>query len=182
MESKNILKKTRAIVIGPMEECISEGRDVRLRVKKELDKMGVTLLDHYDRPFVEMVREDEDTHNDMVKMREEERYDDLADLRLIRLQDLALIDMSDFVICHFEKKTFSVGTFEELFLANKIKKPIFFVWGEGKQKCPFWVFWTIPHRYIYNSIDEVIEMLHKINNGEVQIDSKRWRLLKPEYR
>lgn len=177
-----ILDKTKTVVIGPMEEDISSGKKDRLKIKSGLDEMGITLFDHYDRPFVDIVEEDEDTHYDMIKMREEGRFDELADLKAIRLQDLALIDMCDFVICYFKEKTFSTGTLEELFTANKMKKPIFFIWGEGKKKCPFWMFWTIPHKYIYSSIEEVMEMLNKIDSGEIEIDSSRWRLLKPEYR
>jgi len=39
-----------------------------------------------------------------------------------------------------------------------------------------------PHKYIYNSLDEIVEMLYAIDNGDKKIDSERWRLLKKEYR
>jgi hypothetical protein len=39
-----------------------------------------------------------------------------------------------------------------------------------------------PHKYIYDSVDNISKMLIKIDNGKKEIDSDRWRLLKKEYR
>ena len=41
---------------------------------------------------------------------------------------------------------------------------------------------AIPHKYIYDSIEEVIEMVSHIDSGYVKLNSERWKLLKPEYR
>ena len=41
---------------------------------------------------------------------------------------------------------------------------------------------TIPHKYIYDSLEEILGTIKKINDGEKVIDSDRWRLLKEEYR
>jgi len=40
----------------------------------------------------------------------------------------------------------------------------------------------LPHKYIYNSLDEIVEMLYAINNGDKPIDSDRWRLLQTQFR
>ena len=40
----------------------------------------------------------------------------------------------------------------------------------------------IPHKYIYDSVEEVLDIIHQIDRGEKEADSDRWRLLKPEYR
>ena len=52
----------------------------------------------------------------------------------------------------------------------------------GKAKTPLWMLGMLPHKYIYNSLDEVIEMLYAIDNEDKPIDSDRWRLLRKEYR
>ena len=39
-----------------------------------------------------------------------------------------------------------------------------------------------PHKYIYDSVDDIMDMIVKIDNGEKEIDSDRWRLLKKCYR
>ena len=40
----------------------------------------------------------------------------------------------------------------------------------------------LPHHYIYDSIEEVVEMIKNIDAGSKEIDSDRWRLLKRELR
>jgi hypothetical protein len=179
---KGLLEKTNVLIIGPMEEDLETGAKTRAYAKESLAKLNINVWDHYSRPFLNEFSEDEKSHQKMIDLRENEEFEKLSDLRNIRRQDLALVDTADIIICVFDKKTFSVGTFNELFLADFLRKPIFFVWGEGKKKCPFWIFWTIPHNYIYNSLDEALETIKKINNGEKKIDSKRWRLKKYEYR
>lgn len=180
--SNGILYKTKAVCIGPMEADIEEGRKTRESLKQKLSELGIILWDHYNRPYVGFIEESKETHKTLFDHREREEYEEIEKYKDIRAQDLNLIDRADMVICVFNQKTFSAGTLEELFLANRMKKPIFLVWGEGKNKCPFWFFWTIPHKYIYSSVDEVVETLARINSGEKEIDSSRWRLFKEEYR
>ena len=40
----------------------------------------------------------------------------------------------------------------------------------------------LPHHYIYDSIEDAIEMIKSIDDGSKEIDSDRWRLLKKELR
>ena len=40
----------------------------------------------------------------------------------------------------------------------------------------------LPHNYIYDSIEEVVDMVKQIDSGAKKIDSDRWRLLKKEIR
>lgn len=179
---ENKLRNTNALVIGPMEEGLAAGREIRSRIKTSLSKFGINVWDHYSRPFINEIEESEETHRELLKFREEGDYESINKYRDIRRQDLSLVDTADFIICVFEKKTFSVGTWNEFFLADSLRKPIFFVWGEGKSKCPLWVFWSLPHSYIYSSVKEVVDTIQKIDDGSLEIDSKRWRLKKPQFR
>ena len=52
----------------------------------------------------------------------------------------------------------------------------------GKNKTPLWLLERMPHNYFYNDIDEVLDMIRKIDSGEKKIDSDRWRLLRKELR
>lgn len=176
------LKNTNALVISPMEADLEAGRELRSRIKKQLAELGINVWDHYSRPFINEIEENEETHNELIKARECGNYELINSYRDIRRQDLSLVDTADFIICVFEKKTFSVGTWNEFFLADSLRKPIFFVWGEGKDKCPLWLFWTLPHSYIYSSVIEALETIKAIDSGQIEIDSKRWRLKKPEFR
>jgi hypothetical protein len=63
-----------------------------------------------------------------------------------------------------------------------MKRPIFVVVEGGKSKTPLWVMGMLPHKYIYDSFDEVKKVLTNIDSGIKSIDSERWRLFKHELR
>ena len=76
----------------------------------------------------------------------------------------------------------SWGSAEEIVTAVREQKPVFVAIEGGKVKTPLWMLAMFPHKYIYNSIEEVVDMIKKIDSGEVRLDSGRWKLLKREYR
>lgn len=177
----NILKKTKCTVIGPMQ--YQNGRGIRDYFTDELKKLDITVYDHYNKPFEsKLLDESEEAAAQLKHWADTEQYDKIASLKPIRAYDLALIEKSDFIIFHFIPGVVTVGSWEEFFLANRSKRPIFFITEGSKKLTPYWVFWTIPHKYIYSSKEEVIAMLQKINSGEKEIDADRWRLLKEEFR
>jgi len=103
-------------------------------------------------------------------------------MRTVRNYDLNLVDRSDFIIAHILPEVASWGSAEELVTAVRAKKPIFISMEGGKAKTPLWIMGMIPHNYIYGSVDEVLEMIHQINDGKKSIDSDRWRLLRQDLR
>jgi hypothetical protein len=40
----------------------------------------------------------------------------------------------------------------------------------------------MPHKYIYNTLDEVKEMVGAIDAGIVRMSSDRWKLFRPDKR
>ena len=161
----------------------ADGTDWRNYVTPKLENMGITVFNPYDKPFIKDVEEGNDIRNNLNSLIEKEEYAEVQrKMRQIRIYDLNLVDRSDFIIAHIIPDVASWGSAEELVTANRAKKPIFLSVEGGKQKCPLWLLGTIPEKYIYNNIDEVLIVLDMINNNEISIDSERWRLLKPKYR
>jgi hypothetical protein len=178
---KGLLEKTTCTVIGPMQ--YSNGQNVRNFFKKELGKMKIIVYDHYNKPFLnDYVKENEQTAKKLKGWLENEEYDKISEARYIRIYDLNLIDRSDFIIFHFIPGVVTVGSWEEFFWANRCKKVIFFITEGGKKLTPWWVFWTIDHKYIYSSKEEVLQMIKDINSQKKKIDSDRWKLLDYKYR
>lgn len=178
---KNVLNKTRCVVIGHMQ--YGDGQKIRQEISDRLTEMGIIMWNHYKKPFITEFDESEESHNKLRNWLENSEYDKIINYSPIRVYDLALIDKSDFVIFVYDPDIITCGSWEEFFVANKIKRPIFFVNVKGKNRTPLWVFWTLKnHHYIYNSVDECIEMIKKINLGKIPLDSDRWRLLAEEYR
>lgn len=178
----SILNNTRTYLIGHME--FADGQDWRKKATEELSQIGVTTFDPYHKPFLNAAEEGPEERKQLQHwMKVTREYDKVAaNMKEIRIFDLRLCDISDFLIAHIIPSVASWGSAEEIYWSNRMKKPIFVSVEGGKERTPLWLMGTIPHKYIYNSVDEIIDMLKKINSGEVAIDSPRWRLLKPEYR
>ena len=160
----------------------NDGRSIRAEMTEKLGKYGIMVYDHYNKPFIEAVKEDEDRRDYMKSLLANEEYDKLSALRNIRTFDLKLIDISDFIVFVYDPTIQTCGSWEEFFSANRCKKPIFFINTKGKKNTPFWVFWTIPHKYIYDSTEQFYKVIDDICAGNHAIDNERWKLLKPSFR
>jgi len=173
---KNVLYKTRCVCIGHMQ--YADSQHLREEISEKLAEMGIVMWNHYKKPFITHFDDSPEMRAKYKEWLETEQYDKLVEYSPVRTYDLALIDKSDFIIFLYDPDVITCGSWEEFFTANRIKRPIFFVNLKGKKRTPFWVFWTLKnHHYIYNSVDECIKMIQKINSGEIPLDSDRWRLL-----
>ena len=119
--------------------------------------------------------EDTDTHKIKTKLKEMQRYDELtAMMKTIRAVDLRLVDMSDFMIVNLDLDTHPCGTLEEIFWANRQKKPIIVHMVQGKSHTPDWLFGTIPHQMIFSTWEEIKNYLIHIDTSENIDTHKRW--------
>jgi len=177
----NLLKKTKTYLVGHMQ--YADGSGWRKYVRQKLEPLNITVFDPYDKPFLKDVDEGKEIRSSLNEQLNNENYDIVQSrMREIRIYDLNLVDRSDFIIAHIVPDVASWGSAEELVTANRAKKPIFLSIEGGKKKCPLWLMGTIPHRYIYDNVEQIVEIIKNIDRGTVSIDSNRWRLLKPEYR
>lgn len=176
-----VLDKTKCYLIGSMQ--YENGEEWREVAQAVLGDMGVTTFNPYKRPFIDGPPENSESHKVWRQMLQEGRYDEVAEIfKEVRSLDLSMVDRADFIICYLKPSVFTAGTMEELSWAVRLKRPIFLVMDGGKQETPFWILGMLPHKYIYSSFAEVFKVLEDINSGNKEIDSKRWRLLRPELR
>ena len=176
-----LLEKTRTYLVGHMQ--YANGRDWREYVEEELRPLGIRIFNPYKKPFVKDVNEDESIRAATELNMKRGYFSDVAErMKRIRSYDLNLVDRSDFIIAHLLPEVASWGSAEEIVTAVRMKKPIFVSMEGGKSKTPLWMMGMLPHHYIYDSIEEVVEMIKSIDSGEKEIDSDRWRLLKKELR
>ena len=177
----NLLKKTKTYLVGHMQYL--SGRNWREEITEKLGSLSITCFDPYKKPFIKDVEEDEASRQEMETWMKTKQYDRVAErMKTVRSYDLNLVDRSEFIIAHLVPDVASWGSAEEIVTAVRMKKPIFVSMEGGKAKTPLWMLGMLPHKYIYNSLDEVVEMLYAIDNGIKPIDSDRWRLLRKEYR
>ena len=177
----NLLDKTKTYLVGHMQYL--SGRNWREEVTEKLAPLGITCFDPYKKPFMKDVAEDEASRQEMEAWMRTKQYDRVTErMKTVRAYDLNLVDRSDFIIAHLVPDVASWGSAEEIVTAVRMKKPIFISMEGGKVKTPLWMLGMLPHKFIYNSLDEVLEMLYAIDNGIKPIDSDRWRLLQKQYR
>lgn len=179
----NLLNRTRCYTVGAMQ--YANGQSWRVKTRESLNKLGVTVFDPYHKPFVTPIPEDDAARAELKHWMDSGQYDRVAErMKEVRSDDLRLVDLSDFFIVQIIPNVASWGSAEELSWSVRCKKPIFIFIDhpDGKRATPLWVMGQLPHKYIYNSLDEILKVLHDIDSGKKEIDSKRWRLLLPEYR
>jgi nucleoside 2-deoxyribosyltransferase len=179
--NKNVLEKTKTYLCGAMQ--YKNGEEWRNIITKQLNKVGIIVFNPYDKPFLKDIQEGDVTRHNLLNLMDKEEYDEVEiKMREIRYYDLNLVDRSDFIIANINPSVPTFGSIEELTTAVRMKKPIFLSIEGSKRKCPLWLMGMIPHKYIYDNMDDMMEMIMKINSGEQKIDSNRWRLLKKQYR
>jgi hypothetical protein len=177
----NILKSTKVYLVGHMQ--YENGRGWREQITKDLVEMGITVFDPYHKPFIDDTNEDENVRAQLKKWMDQEEYDSVANrMKKVRAFDLRLCDLSDFIIAHINPKIASWGSAEELVTSCRMKKPTFISIEGGKTKTPLWMMGMFPHKYFYNSIEEIVQVLRRIDSGQKELDNERWKLLKEEYR
>lgn len=177
----NLLEKTNTYLIGHMQYI--DGMGWREKVKAELTARNIRCFDPYDKPFIKDLDEGVEIRARLIAQLQEGNFDDVQKhMKEIRIHDLNLVDRSDFIVAHIIPTVASWGTAEELTTANRSKKPIFLSVEGGKSKCPLWILGMIPHNYIFDSVDDSLHMLRQLDDGVLEMDMNRWRLLKPEYR
>ncbi len=180
--TQHLLHRTKCYLAGNIENCDAPG-SWRDTVKSELRQTGIIFFDPLKKPFLDSVNEDQEHIARLTRLRQEGRFDDLARImRKIRVEDLSLVDRADFLIASISARTASWGTAEEVFWANRMKKPIFLVVAESKRACPFWIFGTLPCDQIYSGIEEVIAEIRRIDSGEKKMDLTRWKIFRQEFR
>jgi hypothetical protein len=175
-----ILNKTKFLVIGPIQYF--DGRGIREYFKQELTPLGITVFDHYAKPYVTPTNEGKELGAQFKEWMKNREFEKVAAYKEIRRQDLNLVDRCDAIIVHFIPGVVTCGTWDEFFLAARLKRPIFFITETGAEKTPYWVVWTIPQNQLYDSKEQCLDTIKKIDSGEIPIDLARWRLLREEFR
>ncbi len=172
----NRLKNHRGYLCGPMENAADTGRDWRERIKETLRGLQIHWFDPLDKPTVSGV-EDEEIRQKWLEMRALGQFIELVkEIRKLRCIDLRMVDVCDFLVVYLNNDINTTGTWEELFLANRQKKPILVVIEQGSHKLPMWLFGTLPLEHIFDSWEELHNYLRDVDCGHM--DHKRWQFFR----
>lgn len=166
---------------GPIDFDENLGVDYRKQIKEKCkdNDLKIKFLD----PTHKIGNLVHDVGVEQDKIKELKTNKDWPNLRKmmkkIVKQDLRQVDLSDFIIVMIDTKVHMCGTYHELLTAEWQRKPILAICKGGKQNAPSWLFGILDHKYMFDTIDECLDHLVKLDRGESYLNRK-WILFRKE--
>lgn len=174
----NRLKNHRFYLSGPMEFSPDGGVGYRQRIKKFLLARGAVVIDPTDKPD----GGPKETPAEIAMLKEWKANGDWQKVRdymtQIRAYDLRYVDITDAQIAYVNIDNFMCGTWEEVFVGNKQKKPVILMVEQGLKSLSNWMFGTLPIQLLHESWDSVENYLDYIDTSPAIDDLGRWRFIK----
>jgi hypothetical protein len=174
MAVRNRLWGMKTYLIGAMDRVPDGGVVWRDRITPPLEELGVVVLNPCDKP-IDIGLEDIEKREYRESLKEHGQYDQLAaEVKQLRVVDLRMVDMADFVIMNVDTSVHMCGSYEEDSWANRCKDPVLVRCEQGKVGCPDWMFGKIPHLHIFSEWEELLDYLRHVDADENVNHMKRW--------
>lgn len=169
----------RCFLSGPIDRVEDYGIKWRHDITSFLESLGIVVLNPMDKP-IKLGSEVEDRKIRKI-LTEKKNFKKMSKImKEIRVIDLRMVDMSDFIIVKVDLDVHMCGTYEEISWANRIKRPIL-VWScGGKEKLPEWLWGMVPREHVFNSIEEIKDYLKDVHTGKSVKKLKRWMFFEYE--
>ena len=85
----------------------------------------------------------------------EERWEDMRNfVKGFRREDLRFTDMADFIVIKVDRDTHMCGSYDELFVAERQRKPLFCIIEGGIKELPTWLFGVFRLENIFSNVDD----------------------------
>lgn len=170
------LAKQRCYLAGPIDYAEDDGVGWRKELSKWLKKRDVVIMDPTNKKtsntkFIEVG----DEQNKLMHLRNMGRYQELREeMKPIILADLRMVETSDFVVVYLNPDIRMCGTWEELFISLRQRKPTFVVAEGGKANMSLWLFGRMNPDFIFESFEELTHYLDSVDRGLISEDVSRW--------
>lgn len=160
----NNLCGMRSYLIGAMDRVQDGGVGWRKDITPFLNDLGVIVFDPTNKPI--------DIGVETPAKTEVRRWAKLAgslkpvqkDMKIIRNVDLRMVDITDFEIANIDVNVHACGSYEEISLANRQKKPVLVHIEGGIQHTPDWLVGMLPLQHLFGSWDDLKQYLIGVNN------------------
>lgn len=170
----NRLRANRIYLCGAMDRVKDGGVGWRNEIGAWLRTRGVIVLDPCNKP-IDIGIEDAENRQRRHELKLAGDYKAVArDMKIIRCVDLRMVDLADALVVNLDVEVHACGTYEELFLANREKKPVILRVEQGKNSVPDWLLGTVPDELIFSTWEEVHAYLHHIDSAPEVDALKRW--------
>lgn len=170
----NRLALNRGYLCGAMDRVTDGGVGWRQDLIESLKNLKILWLDPCRKP-IDVGVEDLENRALRHKAKRAGDYEFVrTQMKQIRPVDLRMVDICDFVVVNLDLAVHACGTYEELFWANRMKKPVLVRVEQGIEHTPDWLFGTLPFELIFSTWDEVKKYLRHIAHDPVIDRLNRW--------
>lgn len=171
----NRLRNTRCYLCGAMDRVTDGGVKWRLRIKSTLASLGINWLDPCDKP-INIGLEDMESRALRHEYKKKRMWDKVAELmRPVRCVDLRRVDVCDFIVVLIDVETHACGTYEEIFWANRCKKPVFVMVADDVTNIPDWLVAALPSEYFHDSWESLFAHIEQVDHDPAFKDAhNRW--------
>lgn len=164
---------SRCYLAGAMDRVPDGGVQWRENITPWLNSRGIIVLNPVTKPC-DIGCENAQTRKIRHEAKMKGDLQPLLNDKVVRGVDLRMVDISDFIIVNIDMESHPCGTYEEIFWANREKKPIIVRCAQGKLHAPDWLYWTIPHEMIFSEWSEIQTYLDHIAFDEKVDRLRRW--------
>lgn len=165
--------------IGAMDRVSDGGVGWRNEITPYLRRRGVFVINPTDKPTSEYIDEFEGRAK-INQLKKENKFDEIREGfgDQVRGVDLSYVDKASFLVCSLDLNAFPCGTWEEIFWANRCKKPILIKMEGGRQNVPNWLILTLPSNYFFNTWEDLFKYLDYVDNPNNVLPKKeRWKFI-----
>ncbi len=168
----------RVYLCGPIDLCPDGGASWREWITPILsDKFDLVVIDPLKKP-VSTGLEDDDSRSSRSLLKNKQGHDEFIKImKEVRSIDLRLVDVSDFLIVNLDVSIGMCGTYEEIFTANKAKRPILIHCPQGVSSIPDWLWACVPYHMFFGNWDSLLEYIRHIDEDQEIDAARRWRFL-----
>lgn len=168
------LRGLRCYEAGAIDRAHDGGVGWRQEISNWLKQKGVIVFDPTCKP-IDQAGENLSAMDKRRAWKTDGRWDLLQNhMRRIRTVDLRMVDIVDFLVVHIDLDVYACGTMEEIFWANRMKKPTLVVCHQGKSQIPDWLFGTLPHEHLFGSFEDLLSYLDYVDTAEDVSTIDRW--------
>lgn len=170
------LQDKSVYLCGAMSLATDDGIGWRDYVIPKLKSVGVDIADPTRKTTagISEVGDDKEHFRELIL---EEKFDDLKDKFMpVARWDLRSVDKADFLIVCYDPNIPSVGTIDEITIANLQRKPILVKYDKTQlDKFNPWIIVRVKPENLFSSWEAMFDYLTNVDNG-IDIDKDLWTL------
>jgi len=175
----NRLKDLACYLSGAIDFTDDKGSTWRNMITPFLEDKDVRVFNPLKHSFFGTQDLDTTKRPRMEELLKEGRFEELRDeMKDLNHWDLRAVDLSSFLVVNYDISTFTCGTHEEIFTANRQQKPVLLMIGDKRREMPKWMYGRFPPDHMFESWDLLKEYLNDIDSNPYYTfsegDEKRW--------